>query len=69
MTAQYIIFGIILTIVFGSLLALFTKLILIELRECDKSELEPMGTKTCENSQQLEFNTWANYIHSHNRTK
>jgi hypothetical protein len=47
MTAQYIIFGIILTIVFGSLLALFTKLILIELRECDKSELEPMGTKTC----------------------
>jgi hypothetical protein len=69
MTAQYIIFGIILTIVFASLLALFTKLILIELRECDKSELEPMGTKTCENSQQIEFNTWANYIHSHNRTK
>lgn len=69
MTVQYIIFGIILTIIFGSLLALFTKLILIELRECDKSELEPMGTKTCENSQQLEFNTWANYIHSHNRTK
>jgi hypothetical protein len=69
MTAQYIIFGIILTIVFCSLLALFTKLILIELRECDKSELEPMGTKTCENSQQIEFNTWANYIHSHNRTK
>jgi hypothetical protein len=69
MTAQYIIFGIILTIVFCSLLALFTKLILIELRECDKSKLEPMGTKTCENSQQLEFNTWANYIHSHNRTK
>jgi hypothetical protein len=69
MTAQYIIFGIILTIVFFSLLVLFTKLILIELRECDKLELEPMGTKTCENSQQIEFNTWANYIHSHNRTK
>jgi hypothetical protein len=69
MTAQYIIFGIILTIVFFSLLVLFTKLILIELRECDKSKLEPMGTKTCENSQQIEFNTWANYIHSHNRTK
>ena len=69
MTAQYIIFGIILTIVFCSLLAVFTKLILIELRESEKSELEPMGTKTYENSQQLEFNTWANYIHSHNRTK
>jgi hypothetical protein len=69
MTAQYIIFGIILTIVFFFLLVLFTKLILIELRKCDKLELEPMGTKTCENSQQIEFNTWANYIHSHNRTK
>jgi hypothetical protein len=54
---------------FCSLFALFTKLILIELRESEKSELEPMGTKTCENSQQLEFNAWANYIHSHNRTK
>jgi len=69
MTSQYIIFGIILTIVFFSLLVLFTKLILIELRECDKSKLEPMGTKTCENSQQIEFNTWANYIHNQNRVK
>jgi hypothetical protein len=54
---------------FCSLFALFTKLILIELRESEKSELEPMGTKTCENSQQIEFNTWANYIHNQNKTK
>ena len=69
MTAQYIIFGIFLIMLFCSLFALFTKLILIELRESEKSELEPMGTKTCENSQQIEFNTWANYIHSQNRVK
>ena len=69
MTAHHIIFGIFLIMLFCSLFALFTKLILIELRKCEKSELEPMGTKTCENSQQLEFNAWANYIHSHNRTK
>jgi hypothetical protein len=69
MTAHHIIFGIFLIMLFCSLFAIFTKLILIELRKCNKSELEPMGTKTCENSQQLEFNAWANYIHSHNRTK
>ena len=69
MTTHHIIFGIFLIMLFCSLFALFTKLILIELRESEKSELEPMKTKTCENSQQLEFNAWANYIHSHNRTK
>ena len=68
MTAQHIIFGIFLIMLFCSLFALFTKLILIELRS-EKSELEPMGTKTTATPEKPDFNTWANFIHSHNRVK
>jgi hypothetical protein len=54
---------------FCSLFALFTKLILIELRKSEKSELEPMGTKTTATPEKPDFNTWATFIHSQNRTK
>jgi hypothetical protein len=69
MTAHHIIFGIFLIMLFCSLFALFTKLILIELRESEKSDIEPMGTKTTATPEKPDFNTWATFIHSQNRTK
>jgi hypothetical protein len=67
MTTHHIIFGIFLIMLFCSLFALFTKLILIELRQSEKSELEPMGTKTTATPEKPDFNTWANFIHSQNK--
>jgi hypothetical protein len=54
---------------FCSLFAIFTKLILIELRESEKSELEPMKTKTTATPEKPDFNTWATFIHNQNKSK
>lgn len=67
MTAQYIIFGIFLIMLFCSLFVLVTKLIWQEGKY--ESEIEPMKTKTTATAQKPDFNTWATFIHNQNRTK